>query len=139
MLQLHLLRHPALHRPLLHVRPDLLAAAVIAAPLGTAVETPLVAMARDVAGAARVSILEPGPAHVGVLFVDSERDVRELARGFERYVEACGSGADDQDAERARRVQGLLVDGVGGRRGEVAVPFIFVRSGRRGVGELGLE
>lgn len=65
-------------------RPDLLATAIVAAPLGITPKLPLVAVARDVACATRIAVLEP------------------RAR------------ADDEDAEGAGVVEVLLGDAIRG-------------------------
>ena len=94
-------------------------------------------MARDVAGAARVAVLEPRAADVEVLLVDGEADAGQLARRFERDVQAGAAGADDEHAEPARGVEGLLSDLV--RRVEGAIPFVFVGLVRGSGGDFGTQ
>lgn len=130
------LLHSSLCCPFLHVLPNLLTTTIITTPRWIPPETPLVRMTGNIARTARVAVLEPRAPNVEVLLVDGEGDMRELARGFERDVQARGSGTDDEDADRAWSVKGLLGDGVGGL--EVTVPFILVGLGRGGrCGEFG--
>ena len=124
------LLHSTLHRPILHILPNLLATTIKTTPLRVPPETPLVRVTRNIARAARVAVLEPGAPDVGVLLVDGEGNVRKLARGFEGDIQARGTGTDDEDADGARGVRGLLGDGVRGV--EVAVPFVLVRLGKGG-------
>jgi hypothetical protein len=73
------------------------------------------------------------PPTFGILLVDCEGDVGELAGGFKGGVEARAAGANDEDAQGAVRVQRFLVNVA--RSVKAAVPFVLVGLFRGGCGD----
>ena len=69
-----------------------------AAPLGISIERERVEMRRDVAGAAGIPVVPPGPADLLAFFENQER----VDTGFtklDRHAESRKTGADDQDID----------------------------------------
>jgi len=72
----------------------------------------LVVVARDIASASRVAVLEPGAAHVGVLLVYHELVVGQVEPQGADHVQATRSGADANDADVPGRAKRLFLDRV---------------------------
>lgn len=106
----HVPPHIVLARDALPVPQDLVAAGVERAPVDVALEAELVRVRGDVARDARVPVLEPRAAEVGVLVVDGERDVGHVLREHDCGYDPRDPRADVDDAEWAGGVDGPFGD-----------------------------
>lgn len=71
----------------------------------------LIAMRRDIAGAARIAVLVPRAADACVLVVDAQVDVAQPLRDPDAQVHAREAGANDADLQWAVVLDGHLREG----------------------------
>lgn len=101
MLQLNVTIEAILCLEIVEILVDLRRARIRGGPVCLGLERPCVAVCRNIAGTARVAILEPGSAGLGILFVYGQREVVKVALDFVGQEQARCASADTNDPQIA--------------------------------------